>query len=202
MKVLAINSSARKGKTTDTLIDQAIEGLLSKNPDAEVKKIYLMDKNIEYCRNCLTCRDSKEKGPRAKCIIRDDMDEIGQDLLDCDAVIFGTPIHMGFATAPMMTFAERVCWTFAKPEGRELTVTGCPIPRSTEKKRKTVIIATNAIIPPIFRRFCDQATALLKDMSQCGLNAKVVGDLYAGAIEKRGLDVYMDKARALGARLA
>ena len=128
------------------------------------------------------------------------MDYIREDVLKSDSLIFGTPVHMGYATAIMMTFLERICWTFAKPEGKLLSIYGCPIPRSN-KNRKAIIIVTSGIIPPLFRRFCDDATSLIKQTVKDSLNAKTVGDMYAGDIEHRGVDYYLDKAFNLGRKL-
>lgn len=200
MNLLAIVGSPRKGKATDMLVDKAIEGVKSGAADCVVKKLNLIDYNIKYCVNCLACRDSKTPGPVAKCAIRDDMDRINEDILKSDALIFGTPVHMGYATAVMMTFLERICWTFAKPEGRVLTVSGCPMPRS-DKKRKAVIIVASGVVPPIYRRFCDNAAALIKDTIQCSLNARTVGGMYAGDIEHRRVEYYFDKAFNLGRKL-
>ena len=200
MNLLAIVGSPRKGKATDTLVDKAIEGAKSKTPHAHIKKINLIEHNIQFCINCLTCRDSDTEAPVAKCTLRDDMDPIKEDLQLSDALIFGTPVHMGYATAPMMTFLERICWTFAKPEGKMLSIQGCPTPRSP-KARKAIIIVTSGIIPPLFRRFCDDATRLIKQTAKDSLNARTLGDMYAGDIEHRGVEYYFNKAFKLGQRL-
>ncbi len=200
MNLLTIVGSPRKGKATDTLVDKAIEGVLSVSQNCNVKKLHLAEHDIKFCKNCLACRDSKTKEPMAKCSIRDDMDHIKEDVLKSDSLIFGTPVHMGYATAIMMTFLERICWTFAKPEGKLLSITGCPIPRSN-KKRKSIIIVTSGIIPPLFRRLCDDATPLIKQTAKDSLNAKTVGDMYAGDIEHRGVDYYLEKAFKLGMKL-
>ena len=76
MNVLAIVGSPRKGKSTDTLVDKAIEGVNSKDPNGNVKKINLIEHDIKFCKNCLTCRDVKTNEPVTKCVIRDDMDHI------------------------------------------------------------------------------------------------------------------------------
>ena len=128
------------------------------------------------------------------------MDHIKKDILESDSLIFGTPVHMGYATALMMTFLERICWTFAKPEGKVFTISGCPIPR-TDKKRKAIIIITSGIVPPLFRRFCDDATPLIRQTIKDSLNAKTVDDMYAGDLEHRGVERYFDKAFNLGKRL-
>ena len=114
MNLLAIVGSPRKGKATDTLVDKAIEGVQSKSPNCNIKKLHLADYDIKFCKNCLACRDSKTKEPVAKCSIRDDMDHIAVEVERSDAFVFGTPVHMGYATAVLMTFLERICWIFAK----------------------------------------------------------------------------------------
>jgi multimeric flavodoxin WrbA len=200
MNLLAIVGSPRKGKATDTLVDKAIEGVTSGVSGVNVKKINLIDHDIKYCKNCLACRDGKTTGAFAKCVIRDDMDQISPELENSDCLIIGTPVHMGFATGVLTTFLERICWTFAKPEGKVLTIKACPIPRST-KKRKAVIIITSGIVPPAYRRFCDDATPLIKGTIRDSLNAKTVGDMYAGNIEGRGAEYYFDKAFKLGRKL-
>jgi hypothetical protein len=128
------------------------------------------------------------------------MDEIKTDLLDADLLILGTPVHMGYASAIMMSFLERTCWTFAKPERKVLGISGCPLPRS-DKTRKAVIIVTSGIVPPIYRKLCDWATGQIKGVVKDSLNGKIIGDLYAGDIEHRGVGHYLDKAYRLGQRL-
>lgn len=110
MNLLAIIGSPRKRKATDTLVDKAIEGVMKKSPGTSVKKIHLSDNKINYCKDCLTCLRSETEGPIAKCVIRDDMDDINQDILKADSLIIGTPIHMGYASALVMTFLERICY--------------------------------------------------------------------------------------------
>lgn len=200
MNLLAIVGSPRKGKSTDLLVDKAIEGVQSKAQDCEVKKLYLIDHDIRHCRNCLACRESKTGEPYARCAIKDDMVSIYDDVLNSDAIIFGTPVHMGYATAITMVFLERICWTFAKPEKSYLFISGCPVPRS-EKKRKSITIVTSGIVPPFYRRFCDQATPLIRGVIKDSLNARTIGNMYAGDIEHRGVDRYYDKAFQLGTKL-
>jgi multimeric flavodoxin WrbA len=67
MNILAIVGSHRKGKATDTLIDRAIDGAKSKDPNCNVKKIYLIEHDIKFCKNCFACRDSETNEPVAKC---------------------------------------------------------------------------------------------------------------------------------------
>ena len=201
MNLLAVMGSPRKGKATDTLVDKAVEGAVHTNPDLSVRKIILAQHDIRHCTNCLVCRDRMTDEPFSPCTLQDDMDEIYEDILSSDLLVFGSPLHMGYVTSQMMVFLERICWTFAKPEGKVLTISACPVPRS-DKKRRSVTILTNGIIPPVYRKLCDDASSLIKGTIRDSLNAKTVGDLYAGDIENRGVERYMDKAFDLGRKLA
>ena len=46
----------------------------------------------------------------------------------------------------------------------------------------------------LFRRWCDDDTPLIKSYCDCSLNAKLLGSLYAGAVEKSDIDVYLGKS--------
>lgn len=200
-ELLALVGSPRKGKATDTLVDEAVKGALAAAPELKIKKINLGDYEIGYCRNCLVCRDTPVRGPVARCTQRDDLDLLLDDLIKADSLIFGTPVHMGSVPALMMAFLERVCWTFAYPGARYLNISGCPKPRS-EKKRKACIIVVSGIIPPLFRWACNSAKGQIKTVCRDSLNATLVGNMYAGDIEHRGLDRYRKKAFQLGRKLA
>jgi len=200
MNLLAIVGSPRKGKATDTLVDKAIGGVRSRHPQCAVRKINLADHDIQYCKDCLSCWKSKTKGPVAKCAIRDDMDGIYGEIVKADCLIIGTPVHMAYASALIMTFLERICWTFAKPEKSYVLIKGCPAPRS-EKKRKAVIIAVSGMILPRYKRLCNQATPQIKGVIKDSLNAQTVGELYAGDVWHRGVEHYLDDAFKLGIKL-
>ncbi len=118
MRIVAINGSYRKGRTNDTLIERAIAGVRSVDPEAEVEKITLIDRKIEYCRNCMVCRDDDPVRPVADCVIDDDMKEIYPLLERADGYIIATPVNMANVTALLKTFLERVCWVLAKPGRR------------------------------------------------------------------------------------
>jgi multimeric flavodoxin WrbA len=197
-KLLAIVGSYRKGKNIDTLIDRSIEG--AENVDGvQVEKIYLIEKNIKYCNNCMVCRKDDPEKNIARCVIDDDMQEIYPKIDEADGFIFGTPVNMGHVTAVMKTFLERICWVTGKPGSYPLK--GCPVPRS-KKKKKAIIIISSGIVPPLFRMWCDDATSLIKCVCECNLGAGVIGNLYAGAVDVKGVEPYLDKAYILGKKLA
>ena len=89
MKVLGIMGSPRGGGNSDILLDQAIAG--AKDGGAEVEKIILSKKKISGCLDCQKCNES------GVCVIRDDMIELHQKILDSDAVIHSVPVPAQFA---------------------------------------------------------------------------------------------------------
>ena len=118
-----------------------------------------------------------------------------------DRLIMATPVHMGYATAILTAFLERIAWTFTKPEGKVLTLKGLPTVARSKKKRKAIIIVPSGIVQPLYRKFCDWATPLIRTTIKDTLNAKTVGDLYAGDMEHRGVHYYFRKAYRLGQKL-
>jgi multimeric flavodoxin WrbA len=105
MKVTAIIGSPRKGGNTETLVNSVIEGCKSTG-EVEAVKISLLDKKIDFCKGCMTC--CYPPPGTGKCVIRDDMEEILEQMRTSDAYIFGTPNHMGTITAPLLNFLSRM----------------------------------------------------------------------------------------------
>lgn len=104
MKLLAIVGSPRRGGNTDTLADAVIQGFKSLGHQ-EVKRIFLLDKEIAYCRGCLTCLFPKRTGA---CVIDDDMGPILEEMKGADAFLFATPNHSHSVSAPMLNFLCRM----------------------------------------------------------------------------------------------
>jgi putative NADPH-quinone reductase len=198
MKVLTIEGSYRAGGTIETLVEQALQGMQAVG-SCEVERIRLVDKHIEYCRNCMVCMNDDKSKERARCVIHDDMDALYSLVQEADGYIFGTPVNMGHVTAVMKTFLERLCWVFARP-GR-YPLRGCPEPRGTQSKFAAVILSSG-VVPPILRWGCDDATSLIRSMCHCSLKARMVGSLYAGAVHRRGKEYYAKPAYKLGQKLA
>ena len=102
-KIMAIIGSPRKGGNTGVLTDNFIRGCRSKD-SVEIEKFYIVDKNIEYCNGCLACVEADAKG----CVIKDDMKELLERMIECDGLVFATPNHVRSATAPMINFLSRM----------------------------------------------------------------------------------------------
>ena len=90
MKILALNATYRPTKTTTRLTQSALEGAVSVGVKAEM--VMLRDKNIQFCKNCLTCY--KDLGSEiAPCTIEDDVGEILEKIREADGIIMASPVH-------------------------------------------------------------------------------------------------------------
>ena len=88
MKILVFNGSPKKEKSDTLHITRAfLEGMQEAAPQ-EIKFIDVIDKRIEYCRGCFTC---KRNG--GTCIHNDDMKGILEEILQSDMLLFGFPLY-------------------------------------------------------------------------------------------------------------
>lgn len=184
MKVLALNATYRPDGTTTRLTEKALEGAASRGAGTEM--IMLVDHDIQYCTNCLTCY-SDLGAEIAPCVINDDVRQILERIDRADAVIVASPVHCGFVTALMHAFVERATFTLCRPTGELAGLKGCPEPRLTGKVRASATIVSAGGVPPDMRQFCDMGTPFLKDFAEMAFNGQVVGDMYAAALFPRQL---------------
>jgi multimeric flavodoxin WrbA len=128
MKILALNATYRPAKTTTRLTQSALEGAVSVGVKTEM--VMLRDKNIQFCKNCLTCY--KDLGSEiAPCMIEDDVGEILEKIREADGIIMASPVHCGFVTGLMTAFVERITFRLCRPTGEIMGLRGCPEPRLT-----------------------------------------------------------------------
>lgn len=100
MKVLAINSSARKDGNTTILINTVFEELGKEGIETEM--IRLSGKIIEPCKACWAC------GGQKNCVHKDDLfREIFEKMLWADGIILGSPVYTANISANMQAFLER-----------------------------------------------------------------------------------------------
>jgi multimeric flavodoxin WrbA len=195
IKVTAIVGSYRKGHTIDSTVDEILAS--AKEGGAEVSKIYLLDKHIEFCTNCRTCTQ-KEGQKRGECPTSDDMNAILDEIESSDAVVLGSPMNIGTVTAIMKRFIERlVCYTYW-PWGMN-----APKARIKVKNKKAIIVISSAA-PSILSRLTTNIVKILKDAASF-LGAKIIGVLSVGLVageEHHDIgDRVRKKARCLGKKL-
>ncbi len=102
-KILAVNSSMRKGGNTDVLIDEALRA--AGDAGCSVEKLYLGDIDIKPCTGCRACRKGDVK---TICTQRDDMTATLYDkLYAMDGLVLGFPIYTARENAIMANFMDR-----------------------------------------------------------------------------------------------
>jgi multimeric flavodoxin WrbA len=104
MKVLGIMGSPRVGGNSDILLDEALAG--AKAAGAAVEKIILDKKKIAGCKDCKKCNTT------GICVIKDDMHEIQEKILEAYAVIHSVPVYFWSMTSQMKAYLDRWCAFF------------------------------------------------------------------------------------------
>ena len=112
MKVIAINGSPRKKWNTATLLQSALDGAASLG--AETELYHLIDYDFKGCRSCFACKRLGGKS-YGRCAAQDGLTPILEKIdKEADAVILGTPIYIGSATAEMRAFLERFLFQYGR----------------------------------------------------------------------------------------
>jgi len=198
MKLMAIIGSPRRGGNTEALADAVIQGYLSKT-QAEVEKIFVTEKNIQYCTGCLSCT-FPPPGTK-KCVIEDDMAGILERMAGFDAFIFATPNHMRTVSAPLLTFLARMLpiMEFLLDKDAEGRIIGGGFTSSLKDKKAAIVISQG---DPIFSSALVHAV-LERNLMDFGLRrvGDVIssGNMMSGDAAKKQAD--LERAFQLGAAL-
>ncbi len=91
MKLLGL-SCGRKMQNTEILVKEAMraaEGL-----GADVGMIRLLDLDIKPCTGCTKCVQSLMQGGPGKCVVKDDLYLVDEQLMECDGLILGSPVFV------------------------------------------------------------------------------------------------------------
>ena len=100
MKVLAINSSARKDGNTAILINTVLEELNTAGIETEM--IQLAGNVIEPCKACWAC------GGQGNCVHRkDSFREVFEKMKEADGILLGSPVYSANVSANMQALLER-----------------------------------------------------------------------------------------------
>ena len=99
-KVIVISTSLRHGSNSDMLADKFVEGANSVGNDVE--KISLVGKDIQFCKGCMGCQKL------GRCVIKDDVNDIMEKVLEADVVCWATPIYYYEMSGQMKTLIDRM----------------------------------------------------------------------------------------------
>ena len=100
MKVIGFNASPRKNGNTTTLVKAVLKGAEGKG--AEVRFVNLHRLKMKGCLGCEGCK--KDLG---KCVQKDDLSPILQDLKEYDAIVLGTPTYWWHVNPQLKMLTDR-----------------------------------------------------------------------------------------------
>nr|MDD6336074.1 flavodoxin family protein [bacterium] len=102
MKIMVFNGSPKR-EASDTLhLTRAFVDGMNDIQENRVHTIHVVDRHIEFCTGCFTC---KRNG--GACIHHDDMQEILEEILDSDVLIFSFPLYCYGMPAPLKALIDR-----------------------------------------------------------------------------------------------
>lgn len=193
-KLVAVVGSYRKGGAVDTAVDAVLEG--AQQNGADTSKIYLVDKNIEFCCNCRACTQAPGE-QRGHCRIDDDLESILSELEAADAIVLAAPVNYWNVTAIFRRFLERLLgyayWPWVK---------AAPVMRSKKLTRKAALISTSAM-PGFLIPWTTGAPKALTVAAR-SLGAKPVAKMWLGLVAKEQpehSERTLHRARAIGMHL-
>ena len=103
-KIIAINCSPRPMWNTATLVREAAKG--AEGEGAEVKIIDLY--KLEKFTGCISCFGCKLPDNLGKCVCRDGLTSVLEEIRNADGLIIGTPNYLGDVTAGFRALYERL----------------------------------------------------------------------------------------------
>ncbi len=103
MKVIAFNGSPRKNGNTEILLAETLRGIEANGGSVTLHPLASMD--LRPCLNCGKCDDT------ARCVIKDDMQRIHDDIRQADRIVVASPIFFFSVSAQTKIMIDR-CQSF------------------------------------------------------------------------------------------
>lgn len=198
MKIIGINASPRKRANTQTLVETVLAGAAEEG--AQTRLVNLRELVINGCLGCEGCK--KQLG---KCVQKDDLTPLLQEMADFDAIVLGTPVYWYHVTAQFKMLVDRL-YSYIEikedPESGEEIITS-----KFPAGRKMVIVVSRGDPepPPIFSQFYDHLNEWLNLIPlSMGCEQYEIFHQYAAHLDRKAAandGALLKKARAAGAVL-
>jgi multimeric flavodoxin WrbA len=106
MKIMAICGSPRAGGNTEQALDLVLEA--AAEAGLETEHVKLRDYDPRGCTACMACREAQD----GKCHGRDDgLNEVFERVWHTNALVVGSPVYFGCASAETCAFLQRLGFT-------------------------------------------------------------------------------------------
>ncbi len=187
MEIVAVCGSPRKNGNTATLVEALLEA--AREAGASTTRFDPARMNIGDCDADRACLKSAE----AKCILKDDMQQVYEALRRADAWVFGAPVYFWNVAAPLKRVIDRLYAFYTEEGGWHLGLEG--------SRRGAVIVVQADAEQETPKRNADYIASVLRD-----LNVEVIGQLAASSLggprDAAGRPELLERARQLGRELA
>ena len=94
------------------LCDQFLQG--AKESGHKAEKIFLKNKNINYCTGCGACHNGIKS-----CAQKDDMAEVLDKMVNADVIVMATPVYFYTMCGQMKTLIDRTCARYTEINDKE-----------------------------------------------------------------------------------
>lgn len=156
-KVLILSGSPRKNGNSDILCDEFMRGAIESGNSVE--KIRVAEQNISYCKACYACKGT------GSCIIKDDMAQILQKMIDADVIVLASPVYFYSIDAQLKALIDRTVARWLEVKNKEFYY----IMTAADEERESM----------------DTTLACFRGYADCVEGAKEMGVIYGtGAYEK------------------
>ncbi len=157
-KILILSGSPRKGGNSDLLCDAFMKGALESGH--EVTKINVADKKVAPCRACYACKGT------GKCVFKDDMAEILQQMIDADVLVLASPVYFYSIDAQLKAVIDRTVSRWLEVRDKEFYYIMTAADEGKESMQTTLAC---------FRGYAD-----------CVEGAKEMGVIYGTGVYEKG----------------
>lgn len=157
-KVLILSGSPRKGGNSDILCDEFMKG--AKENGNEVEKIRVAEKKIGCCRACYACKET------GKCVIKDDMAEVLQKMIDADVIVLASPVYFYSINAQLKALIDRTVARWLEVKNKEFYY----IMTAADKEKQSM----------------ETTLACFRGYADCVNGAKEMGVIYGTGVYEKG----------------
>jgi multimeric flavodoxin WrbA len=181
--ILGICGSGRKEGNTGALVQEILNATGS-----EAELVWLIDINVGYCTGCLRCTSE------GNCWQKDGMTDLYQKMIDCEAMVIGSPCYYGDVSGLVKSMMDRSIALGYMGVGKES--------EQPMHGRKPLVDKPAAIVSAVAGHGAERALETMESFVTYG-EMNFVGKLaaVAGMGDVRELKDIMDEARGLGVKI-
>jgi multimeric flavodoxin WrbA len=188
MKVVGFVGSPRKSGNTSTVVDEVLRG--AKDAGAETSVFNLNQLTIKGCQSCYKCQIQD-----GRCIQKDDMAKLYDEIYSADAVVIGSPVYMMQVTGQTKTFIDRF-YAFLYPVGN----TPGNFKNKLGEKKAVTVYTQGQPDPSLFGSYLNQNDGVLGFIG-FKIQERIVAGGTKNIDDAKGNAAIMEKAYAAGAAL-